>query len=112
MFIPLVQHAFFYFGYFGCDKGTPMYLSLFVCISTGLLWILMYFLFRQAYIMPIESKLCFFSALLICVEGTCGLVNLLQTITARPGRICYLLMVVLNVAMFLATVICMICFEF
>mmetsp|Transcript_56504 Transcript_56504/g.127236 ORF Transcript_56504/g.127236 Transcript_56504/m.127236 type:complete len:94 (+) Transcript_56504:2-283(+) len=65
---------------------------------------LMYFLFKQAYIMPMEAKLCFLSSCIVAVEGLCGVVNVLQTVTAKPVRASYVVTVVSLCLCFIFTV--------
>merc|ERR1719382_1442521 len=84
MVIPVMHHAQFYYANEGMFKGSQRDLCVFIFFCTCMLWILMYFLFWQAYVVPLESKLCFVSAVLVAVEGMCGVVNVLQTVTSRP----------------------------
>merc|ERR1719195_2492954 len=73
---------------------------------------LMYFLFKQAYIMPLESRLCSVSSCIVAIEGLCGVVNVLQTVTLRPVRAAYVLMVFVIALCYVITVGALIFFEF
>jgi Kef-type K+ transport system membrane component KefB len=114
MIVPLVQHAHFYFGNIGCKLGMPRDLCWFLFFCTVLMWMLMYLLFWQTYIVPLESKLCFVSAVVVTVEGTCGVVNVLQTLAIQPSRIELgsTLSMITNVLLFIITVAALIVFEF
>jgi len=110
MITPIMHHALFYFGHRGCVEGSPRDLCSFIFCCTCLMWVLMYFLFAQAYIVPLESKLCFVSATLVAVEGMCGVVNILQTVTSRP--LPQNSAVFFHVMLYFITVGCLIVFEF
>mmetsp|Transcript_99063 Transcript_99063/g.212210 ORF Transcript_99063/g.212210 Transcript_99063/m.212210 type:complete len:232 (+) Transcript_99063:61-756(+) len=116
MSIPILQHAFFYFGHWGNHHGSQKDLCLFLCFATWLMWSLMYFLFRQAYIMPLESRICFLNAVIVAVEGFCGVVNLLQTLFTQPrtggSSVAVIMLIAVNIICFLVSTFFLIFLEF
>ncbi|CAK0889297.1 unnamed protein product [Prorocentrum cordatum] len=111
MIIPVMHHAQFYFANEGMGKGSQRDLCVFIFFCTCMLWILMYFLFWQAYVVPLESKLCFVSAVLVAAEGMCGVVNVLQTVTSRSPFTTQTSAVYLQVLLNVTTVAALIAFE-
>ncbi|CAE8676757.1 unnamed protein product, partial [Polarella glacialis] len=53
MTIPALQHLRFFFGHWGCELGMPADLCAFLALCSMTMFALMYFLFYQAYIMPL-----------------------------------------------------------
>jgi len=115
MTIPILQHALFYFGYWGNRYGAKKDLCLFLCFATWLMWSLMYFLFRQAYIMPLESRICFLNAVIVAVEGFCGVINTLQTLFTQPrtasSSLVVTMVITINVICFLVSIFFLIFLE-
>merc|ERR1719217_2038070 len=78
MLVPFLQHLRFYFGYWGCDAGGCHELCVFLLLCSLVMIVLMYFLFFQAYIMPLDSTFLFVAVVAVAVEGVCGAINALQ----------------------------------
>merc|ERR1719326_267677 len=78
MVVPFFQHLRFYFGYWGCELGRCYDLCVFLLLCSIVMVVLMYFLFFQAYIMPLDSTFLFVAVVLVAVEGVCGAINALQ----------------------------------
>mmetsp|Transcript_109207 Transcript_109207/g.189501 ORF Transcript_109207/g.189501 Transcript_109207/m.189501 type:complete len:226 (+) Transcript_109207:76-753(+) len=105
MIIPALQHIRFYFGYWGCEIGSARELCIFLFFCTVLSWVLMYFLFKQAYILPLDAMLSLIAIVIVIIEGFCGLVNILQTIKIKTQSSAFTCLVVVNIFCFLGTVI-------
>eukprot|EP00927_Polykrikos_kofoidii_P003738 TRINITY_DN11510_c0_g2_i1.p1 TRINITY_DN11510_c0_g2~~TRINITY_DN11510_c0_g2_i1.p1 ORF type:complete len:221 (+),score=37.83 TRINITY_DN11510_c0_g2_i1:82-744(+) len=78
MLVPFLQHLRFYFGYWGCELGSPRDLCAFLLLCSVVMVVLMYFLFFQAYIMPMDTTFLFVAVGIVGVEGICGSINTLQ----------------------------------
>jgi len=78
MCVPFFQHLRFYFGYWGCELGRATDLCVFLLLCSVVMVVLMYFLFFQAYIMPLDSTFLFVAVTVVAVEGVCGAINALQ----------------------------------
>mmetsp|Transcript_31253 Transcript_31253/g.71357 ORF Transcript_31253/g.71357 Transcript_31253/m.71357 type:complete len:217 (-) Transcript_31253:73-723(-) len=78
MALPVTQHLRFYLGYWGCQHGEAFYLVGFLFLSVALSWAMFYFLFLQAYIMPLESALLYPAVAAVFVEGACGMINAIR----------------------------------
>merc|ERR1719218_348961 len=85
--------------------GQSRDLCIFLFFCTCLLWMLMYFLFKQAYILPLDAMLSLVAVLIVVIEGFCGVINILQTIKIHSQSSTFVLAVVVNILCFLATVI-------
>jgi len=105
MCIPALQHVRFYFGYWGCEKGMARDLFIFLFFCTCLLWVLMYFLFKQAYILPLDAMLSLVAVVIVVIEGFCGVINILQTIKIHSQSSFSVLAIVVNILCFLVTVV-------
>lgn len=101
MLIPGFQHLRFYFGYWGCELGMTNDLCVFVFLCSGVMVLLMYFQFMQAYILPFESTFLFVAVSLVGVEGICGILNLLQTIKLQSSNWFQLCIVTFSVMLLL-----------
>mmetsp|Transcript_63285 Transcript_63285/g.98434 ORF Transcript_63285/g.98434 Transcript_63285/m.98434 type:complete len:230 (+) Transcript_63285:77-766(+) len=111
MVIPALQHMRFYYGYWGCEKGSPRDLTIFLFFCTCVMWMLMYFLFKQAYILPLDAMLSSVAVFIVVIEGFCGIINILQTVKIRTQSTLEVLAVVFNILCFLSTVIAFLIFE-
>merc|ERR1719450_1440414 len=80
MLVPFLQHLRFYFGYWGCELGTCQDLCVFLLLCSSVMVVLMYFLFFQAYIMPLDSTFLFVAVVAVAVEGVCGAINAMQAV--------------------------------
>jgi len=87
MFIPALQHLRFYFGYWGCELGMAQDLCFFIVLCSLVMLVLMYFLFMQAYIVPLDGTLLFVAVVAVGVEGVCGAINALQTLKAQSSSL-------------------------
>jgi hypothetical protein len=83
MTIPLMQHFRFFFGYWGCEKGHPLDLCLFLVLNSTMMAVLTYFLFYQCYIMPLDTTFISIAMVAVAAEGLCGIINALQTLKLR-----------------------------
>merc|ERR1719218_548840 len=91
--------------------GQSRDLCIFLFFCTCLLWMLMYFLFKQAYILPLDAMLSLVAVVIVAIEGFCGVINILQTIKIHSQSTTYVLAVVINILCFLATVVAFLIFE-
>eukprot|EP00927_Polykrikos_kofoidii_P086357 TRINITY_DN9649_c0_g1_i2.p1 TRINITY_DN9649_c0_g1~~TRINITY_DN9649_c0_g1_i2.p1 ORF type:complete len:236 (+),score=40.75 TRINITY_DN9649_c0_g1_i2:85-792(+) len=85
MLVPFLQHLRFYFGHWGCELGMPHDLCFFMLLCSVVMVVLMYFLFFQAYIMPLDSTFLFVAIAIVSVEGICGAINALQVMKLRTA---------------------------
>jgi len=79
MSLPGLQHLRFFFGHWGVELGRPHDLFAFMLLSALTMLVLMYFLFNQAYIMPLDTSYLTIALFLVCLEAICGIINTLQT---------------------------------
>lgn len=109
MFIPAMQHLRFYFGYWGCELGMAHDLCFFLLLCSVTMWLLLYFLCFQAYIMPLDSTFLFVAILVVILEGLCGSVNALQTLklpTTTKWQMAMLSMCILNLLAVVTVFVC------
>jgi len=78
--IPALQHIRFYFGHWGCEYGLVWDLCLFCIFGSLTMLLLAYFLFFQAYVMPLDTNFLQAALAILVFEGLCGCVNGLQTL--------------------------------
>eukprot|EP00927_Polykrikos_kofoidii_P003737 TRINITY_DN11510_c0_g1_i1.p1 TRINITY_DN11510_c0_g1~~TRINITY_DN11510_c0_g1_i1.p1 ORF type:complete len:233 (+),score=33.54 TRINITY_DN11510_c0_g1_i1:91-789(+) len=104
MLVPFLQHPRFYFGYWGCELGTPLDLCIFLLLCCVVMVVLMYFLFFQAYIMPLDSTFLFVAVSVVCVEGMCGSINALQLMKLRSSSTLQLVCLTVSVLLLFSTV--------
>jgi len=110
MFLPLMSHSTFYFGHSGCETGEKVDLCIFLFSISGKMWAIMYFLFKQAYIFHMDIKLCFIAELVTGIEGACGVMNILQTINRKSGKL-YTATVSVCVLLFIITAVFLLVLE-
>eukprot|EP00930_Biecheleria_cincta_P002804 TRINITY_DN103796_c0_g1_i1.p1 TRINITY_DN103796_c0_g1~~TRINITY_DN103796_c0_g1_i1.p1 ORF type:complete len:219 (-),score=34.09 TRINITY_DN103796_c0_g1_i1:115-771(-) len=79
MCLPPLQHLRFFFGHWGNELGMPYDLAAFLGLCALTMIALFYFLFYQAYVMPLDTNYLTVAVLAIGVEGFCGIMNILQT---------------------------------
>eukprot|EP00439_Symbiodinium_sp_Y106_P079293 s18_g17.t6 len=84
MTLPCLQHLRFYFGYWGLELGMVYDISFFLLLSSTTITVLTYFLFFQAYIMPLEMSILTIAVAAVIVESVCGIINVLQTLKLAP----------------------------
>ncbi|CAE6969862.1 85P [Symbiodinium sp. CCMP2456] len=84
MTLPCLQHLRFYFGYWGLELGMVYDISFFLLLSSITITVLTYFLFFQAYIMPLEMSILTIAIAAVIVESVCGIINVLQTLKLAP----------------------------
>eukprot|EP00747_Dinoflagellata_sp_TGD_P211089 gnl/TRDRNA2_/TRDRNA2_84294_c0_seq1.p2 gnl/TRDRNA2_/TRDRNA2_84294_c0~~gnl/TRDRNA2_/TRDRNA2_84294_c0_seq1.p2 ORF type:complete len:215 (+),score=48.41 gnl/TRDRNA2_/TRDRNA2_84294_c0_seq1:51-695(+) len=111
MFIPVLHHTRFYFGHWGCEKGVPSDLAIFLVFCALVMWMQMYFLFKQAYILPMDQTLNFIAIIIIIVEGMVGTINALQAIKLRSSTTAQAFNVMVGIVLFLIAVIAFIAAE-
>mmetsp|Transcript_16867 Transcript_16867/g.45699 ORF Transcript_16867/g.45699 Transcript_16867/m.45699 type:complete len:205 (-) Transcript_16867:81-695(-) len=111
MCIPMLQHIRFYFGHWGCAFGGIQNLSIFVFLCTVLSWVLMFFLFFQAYVLPHENTLLIVAIITVFVEGLCGVINALQPSQMQIASARQLLFSWVNIMLYLVTMIVFVVFE-
>lgn len=104
MTIPVMQHIRFFFGHWGCELGMIYDLCIFVLLSGLVMLVIMYFLFMQAYIMPLESTFLFISVMVVAIEGVCGAMNILQTTKLQPSSVTQSLLMVVSVLVLIMAV--------
>mmetsp|Transcript_110395 Transcript_110395/g.235765 ORF Transcript_110395/g.235765 Transcript_110395/m.235765 type:complete len:255 (+) Transcript_110395:88-852(+) len=105
MIIPGLQHLRFYFGYWGCEHGMCVDLASFLFLCSAIMFLLMYFLFKQAYILPLDTTFLFIAVVIVGVEGVCGAINMLQTLKIQSTSLWQLVMMSVSIVLLLATVI-------
>jgi len=105
MVIPVLQHIRFYFGFWGCEGGGARELCVFVLFCTTLLWVLMYFLFRQAYILPLDAMITTIAVAFVLIEGFCGIINLLQSVKLHTLHKVEVVAAAVNIICFLVTTV-------
>mmetsp|Transcript_5352 Transcript_5352/g.11835 ORF Transcript_5352/g.11835 Transcript_5352/m.11835 type:complete len:220 (+) Transcript_5352:49-708(+) len=103
MVLPVTQHLRFYLGYWGCQVGEPYYLVGFLFLCVGLSWAFFYFLFLQAYIMPLESALVYPTVIGVFVEAGCGMINAIRPCHWQDTSRTHIFFVVLSAALMLLT---------
>mmetsp|Transcript_33100 Transcript_33100/g.87520 ORF Transcript_33100/g.87520 Transcript_33100/m.87520 type:complete len:235 (-) Transcript_33100:44-748(-) len=101
--IPAVQHCRFFFGHWGCELGLWLDLSLFLTLCSLVNFMLLYFLYSQAYIMQMDSTLMCVAIMLVAVEGMCGTINILQTLKTQTISGSRMVIMVGSVFLFLAS---------
>lgn len=104
MLVPFLQHVRFYFGYWGCEHGTCHDLCVFLLLCSVVMVVLMYFLFFQAYIMPLDSTFLFVAVVVVAVEGVCGAINALQAIKLSSASTEQLVAMTISVLLLFSTV--------
>mmetsp|Transcript_58783 Transcript_58783/g.170546 ORF Transcript_58783/g.170546 Transcript_58783/m.170546 type:complete len:228 (+) Transcript_58783:153-836(+) len=102
MAIPFFQHLRFYFGFWGCELGLVYDLSAFSFLNAVVMTLLMYFLFFQAYIFPIDSDFLTVAILLVMLESCCGIVNMLPAMKRNLSMCSAMLMFTGIMAVFAA----------
>mmetsp|Transcript_1676 Transcript_1676/g.4252 ORF Transcript_1676/g.4252 Transcript_1676/m.4252 type:complete len:231 (+) Transcript_1676:98-790(+) len=85
MTLPCLQHLRFFFGYWGLELGLVYDVSIFLLLTTMTITVLSYFLFFQAYMMPLEMSILTIAVAAVIVEGVCGIINSLQTLKLAPA---------------------------
>merc|ERR1719487_1670435 len=103
MLVPFLQHLRFYFGYWGCELGMCHDLCVFLLLCSVVMVVLMYFLFFQAYIMPLDSTFLFIAVVIVAVEGVCGAINALQTLKIQSTTTCQMVMMSGSILLLLAS---------
>eukprot|EP00747_Dinoflagellata_sp_TGD_P163116 gnl/TRDRNA2_/TRDRNA2_181462_c0_seq1.p1 gnl/TRDRNA2_/TRDRNA2_181462_c0~~gnl/TRDRNA2_/TRDRNA2_181462_c0_seq1.p1 ORF type:complete len:261 (-),score=49.04 gnl/TRDRNA2_/TRDRNA2_181462_c0_seq1:27-809(-) len=103
MCIPILQHVRFYFGHWCFDLGLAPDQSVFMVACAAVLWLHMYFLFKQAYMFPMEATLHRVEILLTTAEGLIGIFNVLQTVAMCKLSIQYKVSVWLSTLLFLTS---------
>mmetsp|Transcript_111488 Transcript_111488/g.296299 ORF Transcript_111488/g.296299 Transcript_111488/m.296299 type:complete len:255 (-) Transcript_111488:56-820(-) len=104
MALPILQHLRFFFGYWGCELGMFYDLCIFVFLCGITMLVLMYFLFFQAYLTPLDTTFIFIAVALVAVEGVCGAINALQTIKLQYSTYLQLFFMAASVMLLLAAV--------
>eukprot|EP00927_Polykrikos_kofoidii_P003739 TRINITY_DN11510_c0_g3_i1.p1 TRINITY_DN11510_c0_g3~~TRINITY_DN11510_c0_g3_i1.p1 ORF type:complete len:253 (+),score=37.74 TRINITY_DN11510_c0_g3_i1:37-759(+) len=104
MLVPFLQHLRFYFGYWGCELGMPHDLCVFLLLCSVVMVVLMYFLFFQAYIMPLDSTFLFAAVSIVAVEGVCGAMNALQLMKLNKSSTLQLICLTVSVLLLFSTV--------
>eukprot|EP00929_Paragymnodinium_shiwhaense_P106007 TRINITY_DN7109_c0_g1_i1.p1 TRINITY_DN7109_c0_g1~~TRINITY_DN7109_c0_g1_i1.p1 ORF type:complete len:219 (+),score=47.41 TRINITY_DN7109_c0_g1_i1:94-750(+) len=104
MLVPLLQHLRFYFGYWGCQVGKCNDLCVFLLLCSVVMVLLMYFLFFQAYIMPLDSTLLFIATVVVGLEGICGAINALQAMKLEAAGTGQLVGLTISVLLLFTTV--------
>jgi len=105
MVIPALQHLRFYFGYWGCELGMSSDITIFLLLCSVVMFVLMYFLFLQAYIMPLDSTFLVAAVVAVAVEGVCGAVNALQTLKLHSSSILSFVMLTWGIVLLLIAVV-------
>jgi len=104
MVLPIMQHLRFFFGYWGCELGMFVDLQSFIFLCAGVMLVLMYFLFKQAYIIPMDSNILFVAVVLVAAEGVCGAINALQAVKLHTAKWGQIIVTTANIMFFLGTV--------
>mmetsp|Transcript_135654 Transcript_135654/g.421462 ORF Transcript_135654/g.421462 Transcript_135654/m.421462 type:complete len:241 (-) Transcript_135654:32-754(-) len=102
--LPVLHHLRFFFGYWGCELGMFMDLCSFVLLSAASMLVLMYFLFMQCYIMPLDSTFLFIGVVLVGIEGTAGAINALQSYKLQNSGIAHTVVIVVSVLSLLTAI--------
>jgi len=105
MSLPALQHLRFFFGYAACDHGMFYDLCAFLALCSVVNWILMYFLFMQAYIIPLETTFLSIAMTLVLVESFVGVVNTMQAMKLQRCSGARLVCAWLLIVMLLATLV-------
>jgi hypothetical protein len=109
--IPGLQHARFFFGYWGCQLGLPIDIAVFLSFCPIVMSLLMYFRFNQMYILPIEHTLLFIALWLVALEAFSGVVNALQVLKIMPCRLLHRFALWLSICCSLAAVVVLVLLE-
>lgn len=105
MCIPALQHVRFYFGYWGCELSTYSDITTFIFMCSFVMLVLMYFCFKQAYVMPLDSDLLCIGIGLVIVEGICGIVNSLQVLKSKSLSCCQTILLSISIIMLISIII-------
>lgn len=103
MCLPPLQHLRFFFGHWGNELGMPYDLAASLGLGTLTMSVLLYFLFYQAYIMPLDTSYLTIAVLAVGVESMCGIVNTLQMMKLSNLSCTETALVLLTITMVLAT---------
>mmetsp|Transcript_47439 Transcript_47439/g.85406 ORF Transcript_47439/g.85406 Transcript_47439/m.85406 type:complete len:256 (+) Transcript_47439:204-971(+) len=103
MTIPALQHLRFFFGHWGCELGMPADLCAFLALCSMTMFALMYFLFYQAYIMPLDTTFLSVAVAAVGIEGLCGIINSLQTMKVMSLSTLQYIILLIGILAVLAT---------
>eukprot|EP00441_Pelagodinium_beii_P027866 CAMPEP_0197655276 /NCGR_PEP_ID=MMETSP1338-20131121/39361_1 /TAXON_ID=43686 ORGANISM="Pelagodinium beii, Strain RCC1491" /NCGR_SAMPLE_ID=MMETSP1338 /ASSEMBLY_ACC=CAM_ASM_000754 /LENGTH=225 /DNA_ID=CAMNT_0043230901 /DNA_START=74 /DNA_END=751 /DNA_ORIENTATION=+ len=104
MVLPAMQHLRFFFGHWGNELGRPHDLFAFMLFGTMTMLVLMYFLFYQAYIMPLDTSYLTIAVFIVAVEGICGIINSLQTMKLMSLSVCQISMLLISMTSLLGVI--------
>ena len=104
MLVPFLQHLRFYFGYWGCEGGGCNDLCVFLLLCSVVMVLLMYFLFFQASIMPLDSTFVLVAFVAVAAAGVCGAINALQAVKLHDSNTKQLVGITASVMLLFATV--------
>jgi len=93
----------FFFGFWGNELGLVYDLFAFLSLCALTMVTLMYFLFHQAYIMPLDTSFLTLAVAAVAFEGLCGIINSLQAMKISNLTILQTVLLLISITAVLAS---------